>query len=488
MERQSDAVRGTRNLDGTQSHDKAVPNVLAENFRQGWADTSLSLAPLPGAAYAAKRRAALSERFPGERIVVPAGGWKVRSNDFDYTFRPHSAFVHLTAEQGADAVPDSVLVFEPHGNGHHVTLFTRGRSPRDGGPRGTELYSDRQHGEFWVGRRRSLTETSDALGLAAAAREELPRALGTGVPTRVVRGQDAVVDATVAPAPEADAELLQFLSELRLVKDEWEVEQLRIAVDATVAGFHDVVGELRHATRLARGERWVEGTFNRRARLDGYGLGFETIAACGTHSTTLHWMRNDGPVREGDVLLLDAGVEADSFYTGDVTRVLPVSGRFTDAQRRVYDLVFAAQSAGIAALRPGARYGDFHDAAVRVIAEGLEAWGLLPDAEAALAPDSQLFRRYTLCGSGHMLGLDCHDCGAARQQTYHEGPLQVGHVLTVEPGLYFQADDLTVPQELRGIGMRIEDDFLITADGPLCLSAGLPRAADDVEAWMAQLL
>jgi Xaa-Pro aminopeptidase len=465
-----------------------VPTALAENFAQGWADTSLTLPPLPGAAYAARRRAALSERFPGERIVVPSGGLKVRSHDFDFHFRPHSAFVHLTAETGGWAVPDSVLVLEPRGNGHDVTLFTRPRSPRTAGPGGAELYSDRQYGEFWVGRRRSLAETEDALGVATAARDRLEQALrGGDAPTRVIRGQDALLDTLVAPAPEAEAELLTFLSELRLVKDEWEIEQLRLAVDSTVAGFHDVVGELRHATRLQRGERWIEGTFNRRARLDGYGLGFETIAAAGAHSATLHWMRNDGPVREGDLLLLDAGVEADSFYTGDVTRALPVNGRFSDAQRKVYDLVYAAQSAGIAALRPGARYGDFHDAAVRVVAEGLEAWGLIPDAEAALAPDSTLYRRYTLCGSGHHLGLDCHDCGAARQEKYLEGVLEAGQVLTVEPGLYFQPDDLTVPEELRGIGLRIEDDFLITAEGAECLSAGLPRAADEVEAWMASL-
>ncbi|MFI6985351.1 aminopeptidase P family protein [Embleya sp. NPDC050154] len=478
---------------GAEKHDHAVPAALAEAFRHGWADTAIQAPPMSGAAYAAKRRAAVSERFPGERIVVPSGGLKARSNDFDYTFRPHSAFVHLTAEQGTQAVPDSVLVFEPDGNGHSVTLFTRPRSPRDGGPDGAGFYGDRRYGEFWVGRRRTLAETADALGIESAPREDLERALrGRKVPTRVVRGEDALVDALVPPASgagaEAEAELLTFLSESRLVKDEWEVEQLRAAVGHTVAGFHDVVCELDHATGLERGERWIEGTFNRRARLEGYGLGFETIAAAGAHACVLHWMRNDGPVRPGDLLLLDAGVEADSFYTGDVTRTLPVGGRFTDVQRRVYDLVFAAQSAGIAALRPGARFGDFHAAAMRVIAEGLDEWGLLPGgAEAALAPDSGLYRRFTLCGSGHMLGLDCHDCAAARRQSYPDGLLAPGHVLTVEPGLYFQPDDLTVPEELRGIGVRIEDDFLITADGAQCLSSGLPRAADEVEAWMASL-
>ncbi|MFE4668203.1 aminopeptidase P family protein [Streptomyces sp. NPDC056716] len=464
-------------------------------FAGGWADTDLKLPPVTGAAYAAKRRAAVSERFPGERIVVPSGGLKVRSNDFDYPFRPHSAFVHLTAEQGSQAVPDSVLVLEPTGSGHSVTLFTRPRSPRHGGPGGTEFHSDRRYGEFWTGRRRTLSETADALGIEAAPRDDLDRALSHNAPTRVLRGADprvdALVDALLSPSPHADAELTQFLSELRLVKDDWEIGQLRTAVDCTIAGFHDVGRELGPATRLARGERWIEGTFNRRARLGGHGLGFETIAAAGAHTCVLHWMRNDGPVRDGDLLLLDAGVEADSFYTADITRTFPVGGRFTDAQRRVHDLVAAAQAAGAAALRPGARYGAFHDAAMRVIAEGLDAWGLPPHGRPGAAPgsswDADLYRRYTVCGSGHMLGLDCHDCAGARSETYLDGTLKAGHVLTVEPGLYFQPDDLTVPEELRGIGVRIEDDFVITADGALCLSSALPRGADEVETWLASL-
>lgn len=465
-----------------------VPVAVADQFHGGWAETDLQLPVAPGAAYAAKRRSAVSERFPGERLIVPSGGLKVRSNDFDYAFRPHSAFVHLTAEQGTQAVPDSVLVFEPTGSGHAVTLFTRPRSPRGHGPYGTEFYSDRRHGEFWIGRRRTLAQTADALGIEVAARDGLEQACSRNIPTRVLRGEDPRVDALVPPVPQADAEFATFLSELRLVKDDWEIGQLREAVDCTVAGFNDVVGEMRDATRHKRGERWIEGTFNRRARLGGYGLGFDTIVAAGSHACVLHWMRNDGPVRAGDLLLLDAGAEADSFYTGDVTRTLPVNGRFSDVQRRVYDLVFAAQSAGIAALRPGAAYGAFHDAAMRVIAEGLDSWGLRPYGRTASTPVPDLYRRYTLCGSGHMLGLDCHDCASARNETYSAGVLERGHVLTVEPGLYFQPDDLTVPEELRGIGVRIEDDFLITDGEAICLSSDLPRSAEEVETWMASLL
>jgi Xaa-Pro aminopeptidase len=238
---------------------------------------------------------------------------------------------------------------------------------------------------------------------------------------------------------------------------------------------------------IERGERVIEGVFNLRARVEGNDIGYETIAASGPHATTLHWVRNTGTVRSGDLLLLDAGVEGHELYTADVTRTMPINGKFSPAQRRIYDLVYEAQSAGIAAVRPGAKFMDPHDAAMAVLAQGLYELGILKEEpEYALRKDRQLHRRYTLHGTSHMLGIDVHDCANARNE-YYLGELHEGYVLTVEPGLYFQPNDLTVPEEYRGIGVRIEDDVLVTADGSRNLSAGLPRAADDVEAWMAEL-
>jgi Xaa-Pro aminopeptidase len=190
--------------------------------------------------------------------------------------------------------------------------------------------------------------------------------------------------------------------------------------------------------------------------------------------------------KPGELLLLDAGVENRHYYTADVTRTLPISGEFTVVQRRVYDLVLAGQQAGIEAVRPGALWRDIHRACMRVIAAGLQEWGLLPiPAEESLRDDVGLHRRWTLHASGHMLGLDVHDCARARAETYLDGELRAGMVLTVEPGLYFQPDDETVPAELRGIGIRIEDDVLVTEDGCRILSDALPREAREVEQWMA---
>jgi Xaa-Pro aminopeptidase len=238
---------------------------------------------------------------------------------------------------------------------------------------------------------------------------------------------------------------------------------------------------------LIHGERWIDGTFWRRARTDGNDIGYENIVACGPHATTLHWIDNNGPVTPGQLLLLDMGVENTSLYTADITRTLPVAGTFSPAQRDLYELVLAAQDAGLAAVRPGAAYSEFHEAAMGVLTHGLEDMGLLPvTAEEALDKGNHTYKRWTLHGTGHMLGLDVHDCSRARQENYLDGKFETGMVVTVEPGLYFQSWDLLVPEELRGTGIRIEDDVVVTADGARNMSAALPRTVDDVEAWMAR--
>ncbi|MCD9595323.1 aminopeptidase P family protein [Streptomyces malaysiensis subsp. malaysiensis] len=457
-----------------------VSDELAENMKSGWADTELhDLEPVEQAPHTARRRAALSARFPGERLVIPAGNLRTRSNDTDYSFRASTEYAYLTGDQ----TEDGVLVLEPEASGGHTaTLYVLPRSNRENG----EFWLD-GHGELWVGRRLSLTEAEKRLGLPAEDVRKLADELtdATG-PVRIVRGHDAGLEAALTDkvTGERDEELRVFLSEQRLVKDEFEVGQLQAAVDSTVRGFEDVVKVLDKAQ--ATSERYIEGTFFLRARVEGNDIGYGSICASGAHATTLHWVRNDGPVRSGDLLLLDAGVETTTLYTADVTRTLPVNGTYSPVQRQIYEAVYEAQEAGIAAVRPGAKYRDFHDAAQRVLATKLVEWGLV-EGPVERVLELGLQRRWTLHGTGHMLGMDVHDCAVARTETYVDGTLEPGMCLTVEPGLYFQADDLTVPEEYRGIGVRIEDDVLVTEDGNRVLSAALPRTADDVEAWMARL-
>ncbi|MGW4898098.1 aminopeptidase P family protein [Kitasatospora sp. NPDC004240] len=484
----------------TGSHDLPVSPALDAFMGTAWAATPLPAdARVPGHHVTPARRARLSAAFPGERLIVPAGELKVRSNDCDYRFRPHSAYAWLTGLTGEDQV-GHVLVLEPTGpEGHEPVLYLRPRSPRggsgQGSTRGSEFYRDRRYGEFWVGRRPDLTEAADLTGIRTEHLDDLGKLLSGPRPaTRVLAGVDPSLDAaTERPGSpelrERDGALATALSELRLIKDAWEVQQLQLSVDHTVLGFEDVVRALPAALRHRRGERWIEGVFNLRARAEGNGTGYDTIAASGAHACVLHWIRNDGPLDESQLLLLDAGVETDTLYTADITRTLPLGGTFSPVQRQAYELVLAAQDAGIAALRPGASFRDFHRAAMRVIAEGLADWGVLRiPAEEALREDSGLYRRYTLCSSGHMLGLDVHDCAKARAETYLDGTLEVGQVLTVEPGLYLQPDDETLPVELRGLGIRIEDDLVITEDGARLMSGALPRTVSGIESWMASLL
>jgi Xaa-Pro aminopeptidase len=273
---------------------------------------------------------------------------------------------------------------------------------------------------------------------------------------------------------------------MRLVKDEWELGELQAACDATTMGFEDSVADW--ANVLKYGERWIEGTFFRRARAMGNDIGYDSIVGGGKHATTLHWIENSGSITPGELVLLDMGVEGHNLYTADVTRTLPVDGTFTPLQRDLYSLVYAAQQAGIEAVRPGVAFREPHNAAMTVLAHGLGDLGLLPvSVEEALSPDSKVYSRWTLHGTSHMLGLDVHDCGQASPESYAEGTLGAGMVLTVEPGLYFQEDDLLVPEELRGIGIRIEDDIVVTESGWTNLSASLPREPGEVEEWMGRL-
>ncbi|MDQ6641216.1 MAG: M24 family metallopeptidase, partial [Actinomycetota bacterium] len=276
------------------------------------------------------------------------------------------------------------------------------------------------------------------------------------------------------------------LSELRLVKDEWEVAELQGACDITTLGFEDCVREWDDV--LTHGERWIEGTFFRRARTMGNDIGYDSIVGGGRHATTLHWIDNTGPITPGELVLLDMGAEATSLYTADVTRTLPIDGRFTPLQRDLYNLVLDAQTKGIEAVRPGATFRAAHNAAMVVLAHGLDDLGLLPvSVDEALDENSKVFSRCRRHGVSHMRGRDVHDCAAADPDIYPKGDLAEGTVLTVEPGLYFQEDDLLVPEELRGIGIRIEDDIVVTADGARNLSEALPRDPDAIEQWMAAL-
>jgi Xaa-Pro aminopeptidase len=431
----------------------------------GWADkAATNIATDKVAPFAKKRRQAVAKAFPDKVVVIEAGAPKTRSNDTEYRYRPHAAFAHLTG-WGSRTVADSVLVIDTKQN--KDILFLRPTAGKDS----DEFFANSAIGEFWVGARPTLEEIASLLDIEARDLAEL--------------------DAFLTGADKMDLEdkkLAQFVSELRLVKDSYEIEQMRIAVAASVSGFEDIVRVLPKAVGIPKGERVIETAFFARARQEGNDLGYDTIAAAGKNACVLHWISNDGEVKPNELVLVDAGVEVDSLYTADITRTLPVSGKFTPAQKEIYLAVLEAADAAFAIAKPGIKFREIHAAAMKVIAQKTADWGILPvSAEESLDENKQFHRRWMVHGTSHHLGIDVHDCAQARKEMYLDAELKEGMVFTIEPGLYFHEDDLLAPEQFRGIGIRIEDDVLVTATGVENLSGALPRDPDEIEAWMAKL-
>lgn len=434
----------------------------------GWADNNATaIAASPVTEFTPDRRAKVAAAFAGEVIVIEAGPAATRSNDTEYRYRPHSAFAHLTG-WGANTVPDSVLVIDARESETKSILFLRETAGKDS----SEFFANSAIGEFWVGQRPSLGEVSQLLAIETRSLtkyDEFVEALGENFITL------------------AHPALAEFVSELRLVKDQYEIAEMRKAVDGSIKGFEEVAANLGKAKAHPRGERIVETAFFTEARANGNDLGYETIAAAGEHACTLHWIINNGPVRDGDLLLLDAGVEMESLYTADVTRTIPINGKFSPLQREIYEAVLEAADAVFAMAKPGVLFKEMHATAMRVIAEKTHGWGFLPGSvEDSLNPENQHHRRWMVHGTGHHLGLDVHDCAQARREMSMDAELKPGMIFTIEPGLYFHKDDLLVPAEFRGIGVRIEDDVLVTETGVENLTGALPRKVDELEAWLAK--
>lgn len=447
-----------------------------EAIQAGWAAREVTPRVVPGAAQAARgHRERLSQRWPDRTLVVASGSLRLRTADQAYPFRADSDFAWLTG----CVEPDGVLVLlATPGQGHEPILFlSPAWTPADPG-----FYADALRGAMWVGPGPSLASWASALDIEVRPLHELRRCLDATTRIRFAGDREQIRGL----GGEVSDRLRRSLATLRLVKDAWEVEQLRTAVRHTVTGFDAVAEEIPAAVK-GLGERWLQGTFDRHARTWGNGPGYQTIVAAGEHAPVLHWIEGTGQLDDRDLLLLDMGVEEPTLYTADVTRTVPTGGEFSAAQRRVYDIVHRAHLAALDACGPGRPFAGYFAAAMEVLVDGLADLGVLRvPAARALRPDGQEHRRYIVCGVGHHLGLDVHDCAQARFEDYQGADLAPGMVFTVEPGLYFHPHDLTLPAELRGIGVRIEDDVLVTDDGIDVLSSELPADADGLEAWVVE--
>ena len=444
------------------------------------------MTPLKNAEYFNLRRNTLSAKFPGEWLIVPTGHLKVRSNDQHYKFRANSDFFYLTG----NLEPDCVLILAPEKQGHKSILFVEPNP----GKTDASFFTDRVKGELWEGARLGVPESKDLYQIpdCRSLNELEPFILenikNSNSSVRVLRGNSDKLEKWISRENDIQSEkdklFAATLSEMRLIKDKAELKELNTVIEATKRGFEDVIKRLK----TAKTERELEGVFFTRARMEGNDVGYASIVASGAHACTLHWNKNTGKIEKGDLLLLDAGIEGNSLYTADITRTLPINGKFTKEQLEIYELVLAAQRAGLKEVKPGNDFMAPNHAAMRVLAEGLERLEILPStAEEALRDENQFYKRYSLHNVSHMLGIDVHDCAQARAENYKYGKLLPGMVLTVEPGLYFQTDDLTVPAKYRGIGIRIEDDIVVTEKGYKNLSQNIPTEAKDIEKWMKSI-
>jgi len=425
----------------------------------------------------AERRSRLLERLRarGAAAVVPTSTHKIRNHDSHYRFRPDSDFWYLTGL----AEPDAVLVLRPRASGPQSVLFLRER--------------DREQ-EIWNGRRLGVDAAPAALGVDEARpiqqlQADLP-ALLEGCESVVYRiGLDEARDRAMldslsrmrararglVPPPVELLDTAPFVHEMRLLKSPAEVEIMRRA--AAIAREAHVLA--MRAARPGVGEHEIdallEHTFR---RLGSTGAAYTPIVAGGVNATILHYVENDRPLADGDLLLVDAGAESQ-YYASDVTRTYPVGERFSEEQLALYEVVLDAQLAAIDAVRSGASFTAPHEVAVRVLCEGLARHGLLKEP-AAEAIESGAYRRFYMHRTSHWLGLDVHDCGA---YVRNGAPrvLEPGMVLTVEPGLYVMPDEETVEPRWRGIGIRIEDDVLVTERGREVLTEGIPKTVAEIE-------
>jgi len=426
-------------------------------------------------------RQRFQERLARERAaaLIPTAAHKVRNHDSEYRFRPESDFWYLT---GFDEPEAALLLLPgtPGGDAPRSVLFLRDK--------------DRER-EIWTGRRLGVAAAPAALGVDEARPyenlwDELPGLLKNHERLVYRTGTDPARDARVLEAlhkarqaargniapPQALLDVAPTLHEQRLFKTAEELELLRRAARITREAHLECMRAARPGISEAELDALLEYTFRRRG---SSGPAYTPIVAGGVNACILHYVENDQPLVDGELCLIDAGAEFD-FYASDVTRTFPVNGRFSADQRALYQLVLDAQLAAIAHVRPGHTFVSVHERTLEILCAGLLRLGLLQGTLAeVLAKES--YRRFYMHRTSHWLGLDVHDCGAYQAEGRSRA-LEPGMLLTVEPGLYVAEDDTTVEARWRGIGIRIEDDVLVTAQGCEVLTDGIPKTVDEVEA------
>lgn len=438
---------------------------------------------MPSQALHRDNRARLAERLRQRKAagVFFTSAHKIRNFDAEYRFRPDSDFWWLSGF----AEPDAALVILPDdGQGKFRSILYLREKDREK--------------EIWSGRRLGLAAAPAALGVDEARNierifEDLPQLLAncerivyrTGVEAdrdrrmlEVLATLRARAKGMVVPPLEL-LDVNPFTHELRLFKQPEELDLMRRAAAITREAHTRAMRDCRPGMNEREIDALLDYTFRARG---GNGAAYNNIVAGGANACILHYVENDQPLRDGDLLLIDAGAEFQH-YACDVTRTFPVNGSFNAEQRAVYEVVLASQLAAIAAVRPGVSFVSVHECALRVLCEGFARLGLLTGSVEEIIAN-QSYRRFYMHRTSHWLGLDVHDCGAYVVEGQSR-KLEPGMVLTIEPGCYIAADEESVDARWRGIGVRIEDDVLVTAQGGEVLTAGIPKTVSEIESLLS---
>lgn len=423
-----------------------------------------------------RRRQKLQSQLPDKGVaMLRAGGLCSRNSDCDYEFRPNSDFYYLTGFPE----PDAWLLLSKTSS-FLVSL------PKD---KEKELWDGFRYGvegaieQFGFDDAATLTELDACLDKWLDGVESVWFPFADDSLLSKIQGVRSGLVGKVragAQPPSSFHDLGPILAEMRLIKDPEEIRVMEQAAQISVKAHTQAMLQVHPGMKEYELEAELNYVFMKSgARTPAY----NNIVASGANACTLHYVKNDEAIQDGDLVLIDAGCEL-SCYASDITRTFPANGRFSEEQAALYQLVLDAQKAAIAKVQVGAAYQDFHDEAVRVLTSGLVDLGLLQGDVAKLIED-KAFRRFYMHNTGHWLGLDVHDAGLYKIEGVSR-PLLAGMVVTVEPGLYIAADDDQVEERWRGIGIRIEDDVVVTDQGPFVLTHGLAKEIDEIESLMAQ--
>ena len=413
--------------------------------------------------------------------IVSSAREATRSNDTHYRFRQDSDFYYLT---GFDE-PEAIAVIAPGHPEHPYMLFVRPRDPE------REVWDGRRAGvegaqsEYGADAAFAVDEFDEKLSDLLNGAENLYYRIGNGNPDldeRVIshiRRMRAMGRKGVAP-PQAIIDTGSILHEMRLIKSAEEIEIMQRAADIAAEGHREAMRAARPGMMEYEIEALIEYTFRRNGAA---APAYTSIVGGGANATVLHYVNNDAELKDGDLLLIDAGAEYRG-YASDITRTFPVNGRFTDAQRELYELVLESQTACIEMSRPGVSIDELHQRSVEILTEGMVRLGLLQGDVAKLIEEEK-YKQFYMHRLGHFLGMDVHDVGRYHQRD-ESRRVEPGMVMTVEPGLYVAPDTKDIPEKFLGLGIRIEDDVLITDDGHRVLSSKAPKQVEEIEALMAR--